>query len=331
MNLGSPDTPSVPDVRRYLTEFLMDGRVIDKPYAVRSLLVKGIITPFRAPKSAEAYESIWTPQGSPLVDITRQLAAALQAVRTEPVVMAMRYGNPTMKSAYDALMEQHPDLDRVLLVPLYPHYAMSSYETAVEHAKEVHHQGRYPFNIYFVPPFFADAGYIDALTASIRGHHKPGTHLLFSYHSIPERHIHKSDVTGNHCLRVADCCNVASEAHPYCYRHQCLATTRLVVQQLGLTAADYSVSFQSKLGRSKWLTPATTATLAEMPKRGIKQLAVVCPAFVSDCLETLEEVAIRERANFMENGGEEYTFIPCMNTAPTWVAALSSLVDHNLL
>ena len=326
MNLGSPDSPSVPDVRKYLTEFLMDGRVIDKPYVMRSLLVKGIITPFRAPKSAEAYASIWSPEGSPLVEITRQLTRALQSVRPEPVVMAMRYGNPSMKAAYDELAGQHPDLEKVVLVPLYPHYAMSSYETAVEHAKEVHHQGRYPFNIDFVPPFFADEGYIDALAASIRQYHKPGVHLLFSYHSIPERHIHKSDVTGSHCLQVADCCHVPSEAHPYCYRHQCLTTTRLVVAKLGLSAADYSVSFQSKLGRSKWLTPATTARLAEMPKKGVKRLSVVCPAFVSDCLETLEEVAIRERANFMESGGEEYTFIPCMNTASDWVRALSNLI-----
>ena len=321
MNLGSPDTTSVTDVRKYLNEFLMDGRVIDSAYIWRAILVKGIITPFRAPKSAEAYQSIWTKDGSPLVHITRQVQQAMQPLIKEPVSIAMRYGNPDMKKAFDE-MAARPDVEEVVLLPMYPHYAMSSYETAVVHAEEVHKKGKYKFRITTVPPFYNDPAYIHALAESIRPFMHPGGHLLFSYHSIPERHIHKSDVTGSHCLKVADCCNVASPAHKFCYRHQCYITTQLVAKELGLESGSYSVSFQSKLGRAAWLTPGTTARMQQMPGEGIKDLMVVCPSFVSDCLETLEEVAIREKENFLKAGGATYTFIPCMNVQPLWIDAI---------
>ena len=328
MNLGSPDSTSVKDVRNYLKEFLMDARVIDSPYLIRTILVKGIITPFRAPKSAEAYEAIWTKEGSPLVVITKHLKEALQKEITEPVEVSMRYGNPTMKNAYDNLQAKYPALEEVVLVPLYPHYAMSSYETAVAHAENIHKKGKYPFRISVVKPFYNDSGYIAALAESIKPYlaNNPG-HLLFSYHSIPERHIHKSDVTGNHCLKTANCCETPSPAHAHCYRHQCFVTTKLVTEYLGLTKDKYSVSFQSKLGRSEWLKPSTTLRMEEMPKEGIKNLLVVSPAFVSDCLETLEELAIREKENFLKAGGESFTFIPCMNTNPAWVKALADLVE----
>ncbi len=328
MNLGSPDSTSVKDVRNYLKEFLMDERVIDSPLLIRSVLVKGIITPFRAPKSAEAYQAIWTKDGSPLVFITMQLQQALQKEISEPIGVAMRYGNPTMKAAYDSLAAKYPDLEEVALVPLYPHYAMSSYETAVVHAENIHKKGKYKFNISFVKPFYNDPGYISALAESIKPYliSNPG-HLLFSYHSIPERHIHKSDITGNHCLNAANCCQTPSPAHAHCYRHQCFATTQLVTEYLGLTKDQYSVSFQSKLGRSEWLKPSTTMRMAEMPNEGIKKLLVVSPAFVSDCLETLEELAIREKENFLNAGGASFTFIPCMNTNPDWVKALANLIE----
>ena len=327
MNLGSPDSTKVKDVRKYLNEFLMDERVIDSPYLVRSMLVKGIITPFRAPKSAEAYESIWTKDGSPLVSITMQLRAAVEKDMNEPVEVAMRYGNPNMKAAYDALLKKHPQLEEVVLVPLYPHYAMSSYETAVEHAQKVHKAEKYPFSIRVVPPFYNDANYIEALAESMRPYlaNSKG-HLLFSYHSIPERHIQKSDITGSHCLRSPNCCEMPSEAHKYCYRHQCFVTTKLVTEYLGIPKEQYSVSFQSKLGRSEWLKPSTTLRMMEMPQEGIKELTVVCPSFVSDCLETLEEIAIREKENFIEAGGESYNFIPCMNVQPRWVKAVGQLI-----
>ncbi|MBX2907475.1 MAG: ferrochelatase [Taibaiella sp.] len=329
MNLGSPDSTSVSDVRRYLNEFLMDERVIDSPWLVRTLLVKGIITPFRAPKSAEAYESIWTKNGSPLVHITSELSERVAERTGLPTVMAMRYGTPTMETAYKQLLEIAPDVEDVVLLPLYPHYAMSSYETAVEHAKTYHKKGGYRFKISFVPPFYDHPAFIDALAESMRPAVSGNpAHILFSYHSIPERHIQKSDVTGTHCLKSADCCSANSEAHKYCYRHQCYVTTKLVAEKLGLPKERYSVSFQSKLGRSAWLTPATTARMNEMPAEGTKDLIVVCPSFVSDCLETLEEIAIREKENFMNAGGNTYQYIPCMNTDPVWVDAVVSLIGQ---
>lgn len=329
MNLGSPDSTSVPDVRRYLNEFLMDERVIDSPWLVRSILVKGIITPFRAPKSAEAYESIWTKDGSPLVHITSELTKRVAERTGLAVVMAMRYGAPTMQQAYAEMMKIIPDVEEVVLVPLYPHYAMSSYETAVEHAKNYYAQGGYRFRLEIVPPFYNHPDYIGALADSMRPYVAANdAHILFSYHSIPERHIQKSDVTGTHCLKSADCCSVNSEAHKFCYRHQCYVTTKLVAERLGLAPNRYSVSFQSKLGRSAWLTPATTTRMMEMPKEGIADLIVVCPSFVSDCLETLEEIAIREKENFIAAGGKGYEYIPCMNTETQWVEALVRMIGE---
>ncbi len=210
-----------------------------------------------------------------------------------------------------------------------PHYAMSSYETAVEHAKNVFNKGKYSFRISVVPPFYNHPQYIAALSETIKEKLPPDTHLLFSYHSIPERHIHKSDITGNHCLKSANCCETPSPAHNYCYRYQCFATTRLVTEALGISKENYSVSFQSKLGRSEWLRPSTTLTMDEMPKKGIKKLAVVCPSFVSDCLETLEEIVIRERANFLNAGGEQFSFIPCMNTHPAWIKAVADMIKKD--
>jgi len=327
MNLGSPDSTSVKDVRTYLREFLMDERVIDTPYLWRTILVKGFITPFRAPKSAEAYASIWTKEGSPLVAITYDLQKELQKQISEPVEVAMRYGNPTMKAAYDALVKKNPQIEEVVLLPLYPHYAMSSYETAVEHAKAVHKKERYTFRITTIPAFYNQPDYINAMAESIRPYLNGKSHLLFSYHSIPERHLHKSDVTGKHCLMSADCCSGHSLAHDHCYRHHCFVTMKLVTEKLGIPADRYSISFQSKLGRAEWLKPSTTMRMEQMPAEGIKDLLVVCPSFVSDCLETLEEIAIREKENFLTAGGETFTFIPCMNTQPEWVKAVVKLIN----
>lgn len=328
MNLGSPDSTEVKDVRRYLDEFLMDGRVIDSPLLLRAFLVKGIIVPFRAPKSAAAYKSIWTKDGSPLIVISKQLQQALQAQVEEPVVLAMRYGSPAPWTAYDELLEKQPDLEEVVLVPLYPHYAMSSYETAVEYAKKAHRKGKYAFKLTVVPPFYNDPAYLEALVDSIKPYlQQEYDHILFSYHGVPERHIHKGDVTGKHCLQSPDCCSVDSEAHKYCYRHQCIASTHLVAKALNIPASQYSYSFQSRLGRDEWLKPYTAARLEQMPKEGIKKLLILCPAFVSDCLETLEEIGEEGKETFLHAGGEQYTVIPCLNVHPLWVKALRSLVN----
>jgi ferrochelatase len=330
MNLGSPDSTTVPDVRRYLDEFLMDERVIDYPAFFRNILVRGIIIPFRAPRSAAAYRTIWTKEGSPLIVLTKQLRDAVQAKTEMPVAIAMRYGLPTPKMGFDELLTQNPDLQEVVMVPLYPHYAMSSYETAVEHAMAAYQQGNYKFKVRIVPPFYADSGYIQALVSSIRPYlNQPHDHILFSYHGIPERHIRKSDPSKNHCLNHYDCCSVDNpEVHSKCYAHQTRVTTMLTAAGLGLKAGTYSQSFQSRIGK-KWLTPYTDMRLQAMPKEGIKNLVILCPAFVSDCLETLEEIAEAGKASFLAAGGETFTLIPCLNTHPLWINALLKLVEAN--
>lgn len=328
MNLGSPDSTEVKDVRKYLNEFLMDERVIDYPYLFRKLLVGGIIVPFRAPKSAEAYKTIWTKDGSPLVLLTKKLQAALQQQLSEPVEIAMRYGSPSPANAFDNLLKHSPDLEEVIAVPLYPHYAMSSYETAVEYARECYKKKKYPFKLTFIKPFYNDADYIKAMAENIKPFlQQEYDHILFSYHGVPERHIKKSDVTGCHCLKTENCCEVKSDAHAYCYRHQCFETTKLITGALNIPAGKYSNSFQSRLGKG-WLQPFTDIRLEEMPKEGIKKLLILCPAFVSDCLETLEEIAERGKESFIHAGGEEYTMIPCLNTHPLWVETVSNWIKN---
>ncbi|HEY1115070.1 MAG TPA: ferrochelatase, partial [Chitinophagaceae bacterium] len=328
MNLGSPDSTEVKDVRRYLNEFLMDERVIDKPWLLRAFLVKGIIVPFRAPKSAEAYKSIWTKEGSPLIVLSEQLRAALDKVVDEPVVIAMRYGNPSPKKAYDDLLAKNPDLEEVVLVPMYPHYAMSSYETAVEYAKEQHRKGKYKFRLTTIKPYYDNEEYLEALCESMKPYLQDDyDHILFSYHGVPERHIFKGDITGQHCLKVVNCCETPSPAHQYCYRHQCLVTTKLVTERLGIPQDKWTMSFQSRLGREEWLKPYTASRLEELPKAGVKKLLVVCPAFVSDCLETLEEIAEEGKETFLHAGGESFRMIPCLNVHPLWVEALAKWVQ----
>ena len=332
MNLGSPDSTSVSDVRRYLNEFLMDEKVIDVPYLLRLLLVRGIISPFRAPRSAKAYNSIWTKDGSPLIVLTDQLQAALQSKMEEPVTVAMRYGNPSPKDAFEELRTKMPDLDEVVLVPLYPHYAMSSYETAVEYAYKIHKKEQYAFKLTTIEPFYKDSDYINALSESIKPFlTEDYDHILFSYHGIPERHVKKTDPTKNHCLSIENCCSVDSPAHAKCYRHQIITTTHLAAAQLQLPKDKYSFSFQSRLGRDEWLKPYTVTRLRDMPNEGIKKLLVVCPAFVSDCLETLEEMAEEGKDLFLASGGTSFTLIPCMNVHPLWVQTLGKWVSDKVL
>jgi len=330
MNLGSPDSTEVKDVKKYLDEFLMDERVIDYPYLFRLLLVKGIITPTRSHKSAEAYKTIWTGEGSPLVVNTKNLQAGLQNLIEEPVEIAMRYGNPTPHAAFEGLLKKEPGIKEVIALPLYPHYAMSSYETAVEYAKEIYKKNKYSFKLTFIKPFYNEPNYLHALAENIKPFlQEEYDHLLFSYHGVPGRHIRKSDITGCHCLKVDNCCEVASPAHEFCYRHQVVTTTKLVTEALNIPKSKYSISFQSRLGKG-WLEPFTDIRLEEMPKEGIKKLLIICPAFVSDCLETLEEIAIRGNEIFMEAGGESYQMIPCLNTNPLWVKTIAGWVKAPL-
>ncbi|WP_106153100.1 ferrochelatase [Marinilabilia salmonicolor] len=326
-NLGSPDSTQTSDVRKYLREFLMDERVIDIPKVPRWLLVNGIIAPFRAPKSGAKYKSIWTDEGSPLIVLTEKLTRKVQEHSGMPTYMCMRYGNPTPEAALSQIAEEHPDVEEVVLFPLYPHYAMSSYETAVEHVKNSWEKGPWKFQLKVIAPYYNYPGYVKALAETIKPHVEADyDHLLFSYHGVPERHILKGDITGNHCLKSDDCCQKESPAHQKCYRHQVFETTRLVAEYLQIPSEKYSVSFQSRLGSDRWLGPATADVLEVFPTQGITKLLVITPAFVSDCLETLEEIKIEGRETFLEAGGESFTAIPCLNLNDEWVETIVELV-----
>jgi ferrochelatase len=323
VNLGSPASTQTADVRAYLDEFLMDPHVIDIPFPLRALLVRGVVLPTRPAKSARAYAKIWTEDGSPLVVISERTRAALEARLERPVGLAMRYGEPSIGAAIDALLARSGSDTEILVVPMYPQYAMAS-TTTVEVAVEAALRAR---NIAhrFAAPFYADPGYLDAMEALMReAELGEAQYVLFSYHGIPKRHLRKVDPTGAHCLRSADCCSTPSPAHATCYRHQAIATTHALAGRLGLAEGSYGYAFQSRLGGG-WLEPFTDKVLTELPKRGVKRLAVVCPSFLADCLETLEEIDIRGRESFMEAGGTSFTYVPCLNDDPRWIAALADL------
>jgi ferrochelatase len=328
VNLGSPDAPSVGAVRRYLNEFLMDGRVIDAAWPWRRLIV-GLILLKRPRESARAYAKIWTREGSPLVVTSQRLQARLQARLPVPVELAMRYQHPSIPAAMRRLAAR--GAREVLLIPLFPHYAMSSFETAVVRVRAVAAQMTPAPRVVVQPPCFDDPDYLAALAASAQPHLSGGyDHLLFSFHGLPERHLYKADPTGGNCLRVSDCCTAPSPAHATCYRAQCFKTVAGVVRLAGIPPEKYSVTFQSRLGNDPWLKPYTDFELQALPKRGVKKLLVICPAFVADCLETLEEIGLRGRATFLQAGGREFAQIPCLNEQPRWIEALEKMCGRFL-
>jgi len=322
LNLGSPDSFSVPDVKKYLQEFLMDERVIDAPYLVRSVIVKGFILPFRPKRSAHAYEKVWTKDGSPLIAITESFKKEIEQLVDMPVAIAMRYGNPTPQKAIEELTKKSPGLKKLYVAPLYPHYAMSSYETAIKHVLNQIKDRKEKFEVKVLKPFYKEENYINSLVESIRPY--LGGHVLFSYHGLPVRHLKKSDCTGEHCYAKSDCCDIASKAWETCYKHQVTTTSRLVAQKLNLSPGQYSISFQSRLGRDEWIKPFTAEVLETYPSQGIKDLVVVCPAFVADCLETLEEIAMGGKEIFMNAGGESFTVVPCLNTSKPSIDTFAS-------
>lgn len=328
VNLGSPDSTDPKDVKRYLDEFLMDERVFDFPYWLRSFIVKGIILNTRPKKSAEAYEKIWWEEGSPLIVLSERLKTAVDALTSVPIALGMRYGNPSLKSGLEALREK--GVTEVLLVPLYPQFAMATTETILVLAEELRQRYFPEMEFTNMPSFYNHPDYIRVLSESIQQElqTKNWDHLLFSYHGLPERHIKKSDITQSHCKIDGSCCQTASEAHKYCYRHQCYETTKQVAAYLGLKPDSYSTSFQSRLGIDPWLKPATNKTINKMPENGIKNLAVVTPAFVSDCIETLEEIGIQAKEDFKAQGGEELHMVPCLNDDDAWVKVLARWVDQ---
>ncbi len=306
LNLGTPDAPTTPAVRRYLREFLSDPRVVDLNPVGRALLLHLIILPFRPAKSAHAYRAIWDERrGSPLLAHGKDLAAAVASKlgATWRVELAMRYGNPSIPSSLDALA----GCERIVVLPLFPQYASSSTGTAVERVWQLAAKAWRVPAIDIVPEFFADDGFLaawQAVAAPSLAAARPD-HVLLSFHGLPVRHIDRGDP----------------------YRDQCLATAAALAARLGI--ADHTVCFQSRLGRTPWIEPHTDKVIDELAARGVKRLAVLCPAFVADCLETLEEIGIRARAQFLAAGGEELVLVPSLNATPAWVDAVCALAERH--
>jgi ferrochelatase len=324
MNLGSPDSTEVPDVRKYLKEFLMDGRVLDAPYPIRWFVVNCLILPKRPRESAEAYESVWTDEGSPLIVTSRRVRELLQGRVDVPVELCMRYQQPSVETGLQGLVDQ--GVTHVHLIPLFPHYAMSSFETAVVRVQDAVAKSFPKLTLTSESAYFDQPEYIEALVASAEDFlQQDYDHLLFSFHGIPERHLRKSDPTGSHCLSCDTCCEGEHPAHKTCYRAQCLKTMELFTEKAGVPKEKYSFSFQSRLGRDPWLKPYTDFELKKFPGMGKKKILVICPAFVSDCLETIEEIGMRGKEDFESSGGESLQLIPCMNENPRWIDALEGM------
>lgn len=331
VNLGTPDAPETGAVRRYLREFLSDPRVLDLHPVGRWLLLNLIILPFRSPKSAHAYRTIWTEQGSPLMVHSKALAArvAERLAGQYEVELAMRYGNPSLPDAVARLRAR--GVREFTVLPLYPQEAASSSGSSLARTYEVLSAPWDPFNVRTVPAFHEHPAFLEAFVEVARPviADARADHVLFSFHGVPERHVRRSDASGKHCLASKGCCDVLTDANRHCYRAQCYATARALAQRLGLGPEGWSVSFQSRLGRTPWVRPYTDVVLPELAARGVKRLAVMCPAFVADCLETLEEVAMRGREQFLASGGESLTLVPSLNAHPAWVEGVVRLVRES--
>jgi ferrochelatase len=320
VNLGSPDAPTTPAVRRYLRQFLSDPRVIDINPVGRALLLNLIILPFRPRKSAAAYRKVWTDEGSPLLVHSRRL---VEKVRRKlgagwQVELGMRYGAPSIASALAALQP----CERIIVLPLYPQYASSSTGSSLEEVMRVASAGEVVPPLAFAPAFHDDAGFLDAFAAVGRPLVSDVDHVLFSFHGLPERHLKKIHDT---CLQADDCCAAVQQTNRDCYRAQCFATARGLAERLALPTGSWSVSFQSRLGRTPWIRPHTDVVLPELARAGKKRLAVFCPAFVADCLETLEEIGIRAKEQFTEAGGTSLVLVPSLNDSPDWVDTVCNL------
>jgi ferrochelatase len=329
-NLGTPDSPAVPDVRRYLREFLRDPRVIDVHPVGRWLLLNLIILPFRPAKSARAYASVWggPGQGSPLLYHSRALTEGVRAALGSgyAVELGMRYGAPSIPSALAALQATNPT--KLVVAPLFPQYSSAATGSALERVYAIVGKKWNIPAVETLAPFYDHPGFIAAFTEVASRHlsaFRPDF-VLFSYHGLPERQIRKSDATGQHCLASAGCCDAIVPANRYCYRAHCFATTRALAGRLGLSDDRHGVSFQSRLGRTPWIHPYTDHVLPSLAKAGKKRLAIMCPAFVADCLETVEEIGIRARDQWRGLGGEELLLVPSLNAEPTWIDAVAQMV-----
>ncbi len=330
LNLGTPDSTDPKDVGRYLKQFLMDPLVVDIPAVFRWILVNWMIVPRRSHLSAEAYAKIWGEKGSPLLvhtqDLTRKVQAELGA--DFQVEFGMRYGNPSISSAIQKFDPKN--LKSFQVLPLFPQYSEAATESALKEMRMG--TASWTHTPAEIRDFFAEPMFIEPLSQKLKEHlsQKKYDFLLFSYHGLPERHLKKLDATGSYCLNQKDCCSQISSSNQSCYRAQCYATTRAVAARLGLKKDFYETTFQSRLGRTPWIQPFTDQFYRDLPSRGIKNIAVICPSFVSDCLETLEEVAMRGRDEFIQNGGESLDLIPCLNSDLNWAQSLAARFRSNL-
>ncbi len=331
VNLGSPKSTSLSDVRKYLRQFLMDKFVIDAPYMIRKFIVECLVLPFRPKISAEAYKKIWLEEGSPLVVLSERLTAGLSTRTEHPVALAMRYGNRSIPQVIDELAERYPQAAELFLLPLYPHYAMATTQTVINTVEGHLARKGYSIKLKVQPPFYDDNQYIEALYLSMKPYFdQPFDHILFSYHGLPKRHILKSDSTGKHCLKKKNCCSTSSVAHKTCYRHQTYRTTQLLAKRAGLAPDRFTLCFQSRIGLDSWLQPASADTILRLADQGVKKLLVACPSFVTDCLETLEEIGIQGKNAFLAAGGESFELIPCLNTHPAWVEVLARWCNDDI-
>ncbi len=328
VNVGTPDQPTPPCVKKYLGEFLMDPYVVDIPAPLRAILVHGFILPKRPAVSAEAYRKIWTDSGSPLLVHSQKLAVQVQQRLGDEwgVQVAMRYGNPSIESVFDQLSKK--DISEIVIFPLYPQYSLAATESSVQKCLKNARKMLSHATLKIVQPFFSSEPFISSFAnvASASLENYPYDFMLFSFHGLPERQIRKTDGSGKHCLSNEACCETLTEANRDCYRAQCHVTARLLAKRLGIPPEKYRIGFQSRLGRTPWIKPYTDVVFGELARSGVKRLAVVCPAFVADCLETLEEIGIRGRNDFIRMGGEDLRLVPSLNSAEVWAKGVVDLV-----
>ena len=327
VNLGSPKSLSKADVKEYLKEFLSDDYVVDLPKILQQFILRAFILPFRPSKTKEAYEKIWEEDGSPLIINTQKIATSLSEKTGWKVDIAMRYQEPSIREKVKKYKERKTN--EVIVIPLYPHHAMSTTKTTkIEIDKIVSEE--YPsLKVKYIEPFYDDPRYIDALSHSIKPYLDDLDKLIFSYHGIPERHLTKGDVVGDHCMKVENCCDISCKSSQSCYRSNVLATSKLTADQLELADNQWMVSFQSRVSimGPAWLKPYTDIEIDKLGENGMEKIGVVCPSFIADCLETLEEIEMQAKESFIESGGKELVYIPCLNNNPEFINALESIIE----
>tara|TARA_Y100000590_G_scaffold433538_1_gene550723 strand:+ start:2447 stop:3457 length:1011 start_codon:yes stop_codon:yes gene_type:complete len=328
INLGSPKSLDIKDVREYLKEFLSDDLVIDLPKPIQQFILRYFILPFRPLSTKAAYEIIWDKEGSPLISNSKKIATALKNTTGWNVDIAMRYQEPSIK---DYIIKcKNSGIRDVYIVPLYPHHAISTTLSTRLFVKNIVEKFYPDMNLKFTEPFFDHPQYVKALSNSIKPYLQNIDKLIFSYHGIPERHIRKGDISSSHCLKNTNCCNVKCDSSRNCYKSNVLTTSNLCAERLQLDRARWMVSFQSRVSiiDPNWLKPYSDKEFFKLPKKGVKKVAVVCPSFVADCLETLEEINIRGRKTFLDAGGIDFQFIPCLNDSPEFILALESVINN---